>query len=923
MMKINKLLLLMFIFVSFIYGCEESESPALSDPNTISRNDTPYYIQVEKQEGDNTNTAFTFQVSKSGNALIDDKLYSVKWSLGDNTEKEGLKVEHQYADKGEYTVRAYITDITEDSLRSEEITVTAGVDPDIYNTKITAYKQEDRREYSFIASGVSSSGQELKYSWNFGDGTPATVAKKENSATHQFPKYGAPYTATLTVDNGLGGADSKIKTTIDIKTDLPDLSLECGSGGVRLSDDNTEVLGQTLECRPVLTGGMVPDALYNWNFYEEISKAEYNKMSADNQTGWELVADEVDYSEQVYRKIAGSSQSIGSSTTHFEFKDGGRKFVEATGSSQSFLTDNIEDNLTVNMPYNAILGLVTCKKANEGDPGTEDFQPASGLVWRCEALGYAMPKFDNGTKYIAPLTDYKWSIKKHNGENQEDIIFVPLGGNYMDYNQNYAVLPADGIQIKHEVRCYTSTNSSDWTQETGKGHVIHEGSDNLTKYDYSACKTFITYAAPKFDVDNENGETYTQAVLDVKYTGNVIAGADGEYTQTDINLSQSTSFKIAAPVLGEITIQDDVNNPLRKTFTTAGLKLEGASNNIELSGVTYHWDFGDGTIGTSQDTNGAITHTYANADGQYDVTVYASHDKFDRTNESTKRFTMLPEFLNSTFTVTQAANKPNTNNLWNFKTNIFAVVDCKPVDTNYQLIISGNGYTKTYNMGTLTAENIKNKVTLNNGEGGCTATIKNGADNVTNVTSAGITTANKNNNSILSIPLSTAFNVELVVTSPATEGEMRQSTVIPLPDLQDINVVHPSEINLENSFRWDYVRYSVSGTVIQNMNLADAKCIYDFNIDNINDNLNGKWGYFVGANKPGNKGGYTTITAGNSTVEVTCNQKVWVAQWTGQAINDVNNKVKVYTAVVQEKSPAITSNPFARFLDILLENESY
>lgn len=923
MMKINKLLLLMFIFVSFIYGCEESESPALSDPNTISRNDTPYYIQVEKQEGDNTNTAFTFQVSKSGNALIDDKLYSVKWSLGDNTEKEGLKVEHKYADKGEYTVRAYITDITEDSLRSEEITVTAGVDPDIYNTKITAYKQEDRREYSFIASGVSSSGQELKYSWNFGDGTPATVAKKENSATHQFPKYGAQYTTKLTVDNGLGGADSKIETTIDIKTDLPDLSLECGSGGVRLSDNKTEVLGQTLECRPVLTGGMVPDALYNWNFYEEISEKEFEKLDQDNKTGWNLVADEVDYDKQVYRKIAGSSQSSGSSPTHFEFKDGGRKFVEATGSSQSFLTDNIEDNLTVNMPHNAILGLVTCNKANEGGLGTDGFQPASGLVWKCGAVGYAMPKFDNGTKYIAPLTEYKWTIVKHNGENQDTIIYIPLSGNYMEDGKS-EVAGADEMKIQHEVRCYTSTNSSDWTRN--QGYIIHERSDNLTKYDYSACKTFITYAAPKFDVDNENGETYTQAVLDVKYAGNVIAG-EGEYTQTDINLSQSSSFKIAAPVLGDIIIQDDANNPLTKTFSTAGLKLEGASTNIDLSGVTYHWDFGDGTIGTSQDTNGTITHTYANADGQYDVTVYASHDKFERTDESTKRFTMSPEFLNSTFTVTQAANNPNTNNLWHFKTNIFAVVDCKPVDTNYQLIISGNGYTKTYNMGTLRAADIRNKVTLNNGDNGCTATIKNGADNVTNVTSVGITTANKNNNSVLSIPLSTAFNVELVVTSPAIEGEMRQSTVIPLPDLQDINVVHPAEINLENSFRWDYVRYSIvegsKTTVIQNMNLGDAKCIYDFNKNNINDDLNGKWGYYVGTNKPGNKGGYTTITAGNSTVEVTCNQKVWVAQWTGQAINDVNKKRKVYTAVVQEKSPSITSNPFVRFLDILLENESY
>ena len=116
--------------------------------------------------------------------------------------------------------------------------------------------------------------------------------------------------------------------------------------------------------------------------------------------------------------------------------------------------------------------------------------------------------------------------------------------------------------------------------------------------------------------------------------------------------------------------------------------------------------------------------------------------------------------------------------------------------------------------------------------------------------------------------------------------------------------------------------------VIQSVNDYIEECKrfnkeYDDLAEYFNDNLNGKWGYFVGANKPGNKGGYTTITAGNSTVEVTCNQKVWVAQWTGQPINDVNNKVKVYTAVVQEKSPAITSNPFARFLDILLENESY
>jgi len=135
------------------------------------------------------------------------------WEFGDGSSSTERNPSHQYADKGEYTVRLTVTD-DDGSTNTAEQTIT------IRNLSPTAsftYSPSSPtagQEVSFTDASSDLEGHTIiSWFWNFGDGYTSTA----KNPTHKYENPGS-YTVTLTVkdDEDLKGAYS---TIIDVKPD--------------------------------------------------------------------------------------------------------------------------------------------------------------------------------------------------------------------------------------------------------------------------------------------------------------------------------------------------------------------------------------------------------------------------------------------------------------------------------------------------------------------------------------------------------------------------------------------------------------------------------------------------------------------------------------------------------------------------------
>ncbi len=127
-------------------------------------------------------------------------LYS--WNFGDGTTATGISVHHVFNLRGSSTVTATVTDPYGRTDSASQVITILNQTPTLTATA-SATRGEAPLLVTFTASGSDADGDDLAYSWNFGDGTPGAVG---SSTTHTFAI--GPSTVVATVNDGHGGISS-------------------------------------------------------------------------------------------------------------------------------------------------------------------------------------------------------------------------------------------------------------------------------------------------------------------------------------------------------------------------------------------------------------------------------------------------------------------------------------------------------------------------------------------------------------------------------------------------------------------------------------------------------------------------------------------------------------------------------------------
>jgi fibronectin type 3 domain-containing protein len=164
----------------------------------------------------NPGTAINFTASAS---VPDPKdTFSYLWSFGDGTTSTLQNPTHTYSTNGTYNVTLQVTD-SEGATTTATTTATVAAPSPL---AASAGPNESGNEGSAIAFSGSASGGTgaLTYSWNFGDGSPATTGTL--TPTHVYTSDGA-YTATLTVTDSANDTVTS-NTSVTVNNVAPKVS---------------------------------------------------------------------------------------------------------------------------------------------------------------------------------------------------------------------------------------------------------------------------------------------------------------------------------------------------------------------------------------------------------------------------------------------------------------------------------------------------------------------------------------------------------------------------------------------------------------------------------------------------------------------------------------------------------------------------
>ncbi len=168
-----------------------------------------------------TEIQFTDQSEDKGKPII-----KWRWDFGDNKTSEEQNPVHVYSAPGNYVVKLLVENSTGCQRVAFEQTLTIGTVP----KAAFAFTKPGCTEYdvTFTDMSIIETGNIVKWSWDFGDGTPKLDKTTNSSNRHEYSK-GGDYQVSLTVTSATG-----CENTITQKVTVPAPSLELGEGGIIL-----------------------------------------------------------------------------------------------------------------------------------------------------------------------------------------------------------------------------------------------------------------------------------------------------------------------------------------------------------------------------------------------------------------------------------------------------------------------------------------------------------------------------------------------------------------------------------------------------------------------------------------------------------------------------------------------------------------
>ncbi|MBI4598061.1 MAG: PKD domain-containing protein [Candidatus Omnitrophica bacterium] len=156
-----------------------------------------------------------------------------RWDFGDGTVAEGMTASHSYTKGGTYRIKLLADDGQHTACSTNEMVQVILVNsPPVAKAQQTAtacaYHGNQPLDVKFSGAGSADpDGNALSYRWDFGDKSQAG----EGAQTSHVYQKGGKYTATLTVDDGLGSACSTASAAIPvIANHAPTITLKPISG---------------------------------------------------------------------------------------------------------------------------------------------------------------------------------------------------------------------------------------------------------------------------------------------------------------------------------------------------------------------------------------------------------------------------------------------------------------------------------------------------------------------------------------------------------------------------------------------------------------------------------------------------------------------------------------------------------------------
>ena len=216
-----------------------------------------------------------FDASASTDPDADPLTYT--WDFGDGNNGTGAMPNHTYTTAGTYTVTLTVSDGICDRVETTTITVFSGTPmPPVAIATADQTTTSSGTTINFDGStSYDLNGDNLTYTWDFGDGTTATGS----NPSHAYTTDGT-YTVTLTVDDGNGGTDT---TTITITIDSSscnDFVIEYRDQYQRPSDNQNEPGFRILNNSPVAVP-MSQFTIRYWFTSDGISSQQVNIDYAD------------------------------------------------------------------------------------------------------------------------------------------------------------------------------------------------------------------------------------------------------------------------------------------------------------------------------------------------------------------------------------------------------------------------------------------------------------------------------------------------------------------------------------------------------------------------------------------------------------------------------------------------------------------